>query len=68
MWVDDLHWTRSKEWKTTPRDALSVNGINEGYKKILGRFSLYWVNRAGHMVCILNRYKCIVRNKLFPKL
>ncbi|KAF2898896.1 hypothetical protein ILUMI_07279 [Ignelater luminosus] len=50
VWVDDLHWSQSNEWKTTPRNALSANGINEGYKKIRGPLSLYWVNRAGHMV------------------
>ncbi|KAF2898895.1 hypothetical protein ILUMI_07278 [Ignelater luminosus] len=48
--VELLKWSRSHEWKDVPRDALSVNGINEGYQKLLGKFSMYWVNRAGHMV------------------
>lgn len=50
LWVDKLRWAGSSKWKNVPRDALAVNGINEGYKKILDNFSVFWVNRAGHMV------------------
>lgn len=49
-WIDNLQWTGSIKWKSVDRKALAVKGINEGYKKTLNNFSVYWVNRAGHMV------------------
>ncbi|KAK5649679.1 hypothetical protein RI129_000708 [Pyrocoelia pectoralis] len=49
-WVDSMKWSRSNEWPSVPRTALSVNGINEGYQKKLGQFAVYWVTRAGHEV------------------
>ncbi|KAB0800564.1 hypothetical protein PPYR_06304 [Photinus pyralis] len=50
VWIDNMKWSRSREWSTVPRTVLSVNGVNEGYQKKLGNFAVYWVNRAGHMV------------------
>ncbi|KAB0800565.1 hypothetical protein PPYR_06305 [Photinus pyralis] len=56
VWVDNMKWSRSREWSTVPRTVLSVNGVNEGYQKKLGNFALYWVNRAGHRVPADNPY------------
>ncbi|KAF5304999.1 hypothetical protein FQR65_LT07790 [Abscondita terminalis] len=50
VWVDRLRWQGSSSWPNIPRTVISVNDINEGYKKVSGNFSVYWVNRAGHMV------------------
>ncbi|KAF2898897.1 hypothetical protein ILUMI_07280 [Ignelater luminosus] len=49
-WVDRLQWQRKEEWKNATREALVVNDIVEGYKKVVGKLSFYWVNRSGHMV------------------
>ncbi|KAF5275998.1 hypothetical protein FQA39_LY00794 [Lamprigera yunnana] len=50
FWIDRLRWSGSEAWPSVPRDAISVDEINEGYKKILNNFAVYWANRAGHMV------------------
>ncbi|KAK4882849.1 hypothetical protein RN001_006168 [Aquatica leii] len=50
LWVDKLKWSGSSSWPNVPRTAISVDNINEGYKKVLGNFYVYWINRSGHMV------------------
>ncbi|XP_017772123.1 PREDICTED: retinoid-inducible serine carboxypeptidase-like [Nicrophorus vespilloides] len=50
LWVDRLNWAGKKQWETAKRNVISVEGINEGYRKEVGNLGLYWVNRAGHMV------------------
>lgn len=49
-WVDRLKFPEKTAYVTNPRSALAVDGILEGYFKTAGRFSMFWVNRAGHMV------------------
>lgn len=49
-WVDKLRWTKRNEYLTVERKAFIVNGFHEGYSKSVDRFSMFWVNRAGHMV------------------
>ena len=50
MWVDRLSFAEKQEYVAFPRSAIAVNGILEGYRKHAGKFSMYWVNRSGHMV------------------
>lgn len=52
-WVERLRWAGRPSWDSAPRRPLigaSGSSIIEGYSKIYGRFSMYWVDRAGHMV------------------
>lgn len=50
LWVDRLKFPQKAQYVSSSRLALGVDGILEGYYKTAGRFSMYWVNRAGHMV------------------
>ncbi|KMQ89003.1 retinoid-inducible serine carboxypeptidase-like protein [Lasius niger] len=51
-WVDNLRWKDADKWKNvTIREPLVVEDIVEGYYKIQDNFAMFWVNRAGHMVC-----------------
>lgn len=49
-WVDALRWPGKQGYVNSFRNGLGVNGVLEGYTKIYDKFSMYWVNRAGHMV------------------
>jgi len=50
-WVDRLRWPLADAWKkSTPRQTFVVNGKVEGFVKKAKTFSMYWINRAGHMV------------------
>lgn len=49
-WVDELKWPGKQGYVSSFRNGLGVNGVLEGYTKIYDKFSMYWVNRAGHMV------------------
>uniref|UniRef100_A0A1L8DPK9 Carboxypeptidase n=1 Tax=Nyssomyia neivai TaxID=330878 RepID=A0A1L8DPK9_9DIPT len=50
MWADRLKYPQKEQYVASNRQGLGVNGILEGYYKTAGRFFMYWVNRAGHMV------------------
>lgn len=50
MWVDRLKFSDKAEYVAHSRTGVAVDGILEGYMKKAGRFSMYWVNRSGHMV------------------
>ena len=50
MWVDRLKFPEKAEYVKSARLGIGVNGILEGYYKTAGRFSMFWVNRSGHMV------------------
>ncbi|CAO1324803.1 unnamed protein product [Diamesa hyperborea] len=49
-WVNRLKWAGSKGYLEAPRNGFGVNNVLEGYVRSYGNFSMYWVNRAGHMV------------------
>ncbi|CAG9858687.1 unnamed protein product [Phyllotreta striolata] len=49
-WVEDLHFKDKSLWEAASRSGFAVNGYYEGYRKKHGKFSFYWVDRAGHMV------------------
>ncbi|XP_032680905.1 retinoid-inducible serine carboxypeptidase-like [Odontomachus brunneus] len=50
QWVEKLKWKKANTWKNAVRYPLVVNDIIEGYVKSQDKFSVYWINRAGHMV------------------
>nr|XP_015839909.1 PREDICTED: uncharacterized protein LOC664192 [Tribolium castaneum] len=50
QWVDKLQFPGSDEWKTASKLAIKVDKIVEGYYKNLGNLTMFWVDRAGHMV------------------
>jgi len=50
QWVDAMSWSGSSQWASATRSTLNVNGWNEGYVKTVKNLSLFWVNRAGHMI------------------
>ncbi|XP_060832676.1 retinoid-inducible serine carboxypeptidase-like [Bombus pascuorum] len=49
-WVEKMQWKDANSWHRADRAPLVVENITEGYVKSYGNFSMYWVNRAGHMV------------------
>lgn len=49
-WVDRMSWKDVEGYRNASRNGIGVNGILEGYQKKYGKFSVYWVNRSGHMV------------------
>ncbi|XP_003484729.1 retinoid-inducible serine carboxypeptidase-like [Bombus impatiens] len=49
-WVEKMQWKDANSWHRSDRAPLVVENIIEGYVKSYGNFSMYWVNRAGHMV------------------
>lgn len=49
-WVDQLKWNGVEGYKAASRNGISVDNILEGYQKKFEKFSVYWVNRSGHMV------------------
>ncbi|XP_076677080.1 retinoid-inducible serine carboxypeptidase [Andrena cerasifolii] len=50
QWVEKMKWKNAAAWLNSSRLPLTSNGIVEGYVKSYSNFSVYWVNRAGHMV------------------
>ncbi|XP_053994380.1 retinoid-inducible serine carboxypeptidase-like [Hylaeus volcanicus] len=49
-WVEKMKWKCSNTWMTSPRRPLVAANVIEGYVKSACNLSMYWVNRAGHMV------------------
>lgn len=50
MWVDRLKFPEKSTYVKNARIPILHESVVEGYYKTAGRFSMYWVNRAGHMV------------------
>lgn len=50
LWVDRLKFSEKSEYVAFPRAGIAVEDVLEGYYKKAGKFSMYWVNRSGHMV------------------
>lgn len=48
-WIDKLNWTKREEYLNAPRTGITVDRVLEGYQKTGGNFSMYWINRSGHM-------------------
>lgn len=49
-WISDMEWTDKKSYEAASRVGITVDRVLEGYEKTAGNFSMFWVNRAGHMV------------------
>lgn len=49
-WVKKIQWPGSIDYQTSPRNPLLVDSVIEGYYTRHNRFTMYWINRAGHMV------------------
>lgn len=49
-WVNNLTWSGAYKYKAASREAVSVNGVIEGYSREEDNFSMYWILRSGHMV------------------
>uniref|UniRef100_A0A1A9VMJ8 Retinoid-inducible serine carboxypeptidase n=1 Tax=Glossina austeni TaxID=7395 RepID=A0A1A9VMJ8_GLOAU len=49
-WIDRMQWSYKQDYLNAPREAITVDRVLEGYVKTAGNFSMFWVNRAGHMV------------------
>lgn len=49
-WVDRLRWKGLDGYNAAKRNGVGVDNILEGYQKKYDNFSVYWVNRSGHMV------------------
>ena len=50
QWVEKMKWKNAATWLNSSRLPLTSNGVIEGYVKSYSNFSMYWINRAGHMV------------------
>ena len=49
-WIDKTPFKYRDEYLKAPRVGISVDRVLEGYEKSAGNFTMFWVNRAGHMV------------------
>jgi serine carboxypeptidase 1 len=43
-WVNRMNWGGKKQYASSPRDGIGVNGILEGYVRKYGNFGMYWVS------------------------
>lgn len=48
--IEKMNWSYKTEYMNAPRNTISVNGVLEGYEKTSRKFTMFWINRAGHMV------------------
>ncbi|KAH8303621.1 hypothetical protein KR018_008777, partial [Drosophila ironensis] len=48
-WIAKLDWSRKSEYLAAPRNSITVDRILEGYEKSGGNFTMFWINRSGHM-------------------
>uniref|UniRef100_A0A034WDZ5 Retinoid-inducible serine carboxypeptidase n=1 Tax=Bactrocera dorsalis TaxID=27457 RepID=A0A034WDZ5_BACDO len=49
-WIEKMQWNNKSSYEAAPRVGISVNRILEGYEKTAGNFTMFWIDRAGHMV------------------
>lgn len=49
-WINNMQWHHKDQYVAAPRLPFRIDGMLEGYEKQGGRFSMFWVFRAGHMV------------------
>ena len=49
-WVNRLKWNEAVGFKNAVRRPIYVESILEGFYKNYDKFTLFWINRAGHMV------------------
>lgn len=61
-WVNNLKWDGKDDWDTASRRGFSVGTYFEGNVKESGNLAVYWVDRAGHMVCIRVKMFCFEKS------
>lgn len=49
-WIEQMEWSYKSKYEVAPRIGINVERILEGYEKSAGNFTMFWINRAGHMV------------------
>lgn len=49
-WIEKMQWSYRDAYVNAPRLGISVDRVLEGYEKSAGKFHMFWINRAGHMV------------------
>lgn len=49
-WIQKVRWPGASGFADSERKVIGVNHVLEGYYKRHNQLSLYWINRAGHMV------------------
>ncbi|XP_061386374.1 retinoid-inducible serine carboxypeptidase-like [Musca vetustissima] len=49
-WIEKLEWNYREEYVNAPRNYIHIDKNIEGYEKSGGNFTMYLVNRAGHMI------------------
>ncbi|XP_075153122.1 retinoid-inducible serine carboxypeptidase-like [Haematobia irritans] len=49
-WIEKMRWSYRDEYLNAPRLGISVDRVLEGYEKSARKFTMFWINRAGHMV------------------
>uniref|UniRef100_A0A0A1WN20 Retinoid-inducible serine carboxypeptidase n=1 Tax=Zeugodacus cucurbitae TaxID=28588 RepID=A0A0A1WN20_ZEUCU len=49
-WIEKMQWNNKSAYLAAPRIGINVERILEGYEKSAGNFTMFWINRAGHMV------------------
>ncbi|XP_076171336.1 retinoid-inducible serine carboxypeptidase isoform X2 [Ptiloglossa arizonensis] len=49
-WAEKMRWKGAESWLAADRLPLVSDNVIEGYTKSYNNFTMYWVNRAGHMV------------------
>ncbi|XP_073826835.1 retinoid-inducible serine carboxypeptidase-like [Musca autumnalis] len=49
-WIDKLEWIYRQEYAEAPRIGIRIDNNLELYEKSGGNLTMFWVNRAGHMI------------------
>lgn len=49
-WINNMNWVNKTQYDAAPRTGIVINRVLEGYQKEAGNFTMFWVDRAGHMV------------------
>ena len=51
VWIDKLNWKGSERFKSNKKEVFSGKlGLPKAFVKKEGKFSLYWILQAGHMI------------------
>ncbi|XP_030372286.1 retinoid-inducible serine carboxypeptidase-like [Scaptodrosophila lebanonensis] len=48
-WIEKLDWSKKAVYEEALRTVINVDRVLEGYQKTGGNFSMFWINRSGHM-------------------
>ncbi|KAH8302961.1 hypothetical protein KR044_012478, partial [Drosophila immigrans] len=48
-WIEGMRWNNRDAYLAASRVGINVDRVLEGYEKTAGNFSMFWINRSGHM-------------------